>query len=834
MADEKKRIYELSDEALTLASDDYIAVDSSTNGTRKYKLIRIEGQIGDLSTLDTTAKGSLVAAVNELKGDIGDLSELETTAKTDLVSAINEAASTGGGSGGSPKGVTLASQMTDTDENYLYLGDETGYDYGYIYVYLSGAWTKTTLYGVGQTGADGQNGEDGFSPIVTVTEVANVGVTISVTDEEGTTTATVENGTATDAQVNAWLENHPEATTTVQDGSITQKKLAFDAVEGDMSPNLIDTSSVTSARFSDANGSIQSFTSGSYYNYWRMTDYIDVSDHIGEYISITNHNGYCFYNSSKVKINGSGESLGMSYPQNSSTSPILIPADVSYVRLVYWYRDDAITSPMANFGNTLLKYSVYGTVLLKPKVVFNDNIGEKIKLANIESDKIAEKTVSNNLIPLDNIMVNYDFNNSTGEPTSVAAGYYSALTDYIPVKGSTTYLGLFKNRVAFYDESKNYLSYASTGTFKTPSLCRYVRLLVTSSGGINEHQFYLVEGGTLPFAVYPYGSYFPYKSIEMFGLFKSALDRLKPLYDPRIKTAIGIYGDSNTAGLSSGASGTYYQNCWANLLCSRIEELFDRDITIYPFGEYGSWYGTAYSGTLIVPNNTNAFASLDFYGSSLTINFGTTQTGTASIVIDDNEPVSVVTSSSNQYTVSNLAETKHTVLITATSGYAQISSIVIHKYATATNLGSVGSGTSYLPTSNTTYDIYITVLGTNDRGRTIDFVVNNHYVFAKTQMNRGAEVIMITPTPAADGYETGATSGIKMAEIESAISEVNGTCNLEHISFYQYLLEYCTYTGTTLSSLFNDTLHMKETTHAIIYKFMCDKLGLGQPIASYL
>ena len=70
MADEKKRIYELSDEALTLASDDYIAVDSSANGTRKYKPIRIEGQIGDLSTLDTTAKGSLVAAVNELKGDI--------------------------------------------------------------------------------------------------------------------------------------------------------------------------------------------------------------------------------------------------------------------------------------------------------------------------------------------------------------------------------------------------------------------------------------------------------------------------------------------------------------------------------------------------------------------------------------------------------------------------------------------------------------------------------------------------------------------------------------------------------------------------------------------
>lgn len=48
---------------------------------------------------------------------------------------------------GQPIVVTLASAMTNTDAIYLYLGSEQGYDYGYIYVYLNGAWTKTNVYG---------------------------------------------------------------------------------------------------------------------------------------------------------------------------------------------------------------------------------------------------------------------------------------------------------------------------------------------------------------------------------------------------------------------------------------------------------------------------------------------------------------------------------------------------------------------------------------------------------------------------------------------------------------------------------------------------------------
>ena len=51
----------------------------------------LDGDVGDTSTLTTTATTDVVAAVNELDGEIGDVSTLTTTA-TDVAAAINEVA----------------------------------------------------------------------------------------------------------------------------------------------------------------------------------------------------------------------------------------------------------------------------------------------------------------------------------------------------------------------------------------------------------------------------------------------------------------------------------------------------------------------------------------------------------------------------------------------------------------------------------------------------------------------------------------------------------------------------------------------------------------------
>ena len=66
---------------------------------------------------------------------------------------------------------------------------------------LNGTTTASITNGTdGQNGANGQNGADGFSPIATVTQTST-GATISITDAQGTTTADIANGTGSNAPI---------------------------------------------------------------------------------------------------------------------------------------------------------------------------------------------------------------------------------------------------------------------------------------------------------------------------------------------------------------------------------------------------------------------------------------------------------------------------------------------------------------------------------------------------------------------------------------------------------------------------------------------------------
>ena len=71
----------------------------------------------------------------------------------------------------------------------------------------------------------------GITPVIT-TESVTGGTQVNITVGDNTTSFVVQNGEATDTQVETyiseWLDDHPEATTTVQDGSITVAKLATD------------------------------------------------------------------------------------------------------------------------------------------------------------------------------------------------------------------------------------------------------------------------------------------------------------------------------------------------------------------------------------------------------------------------------------------------------------------------------------------------------------------------------------------------------------------------------------------------------------------------------
>lgn len=156
----------------------------------------------------------------QIQAKIGDLSNLTTEDKTNLVAAINEAAMSGGGSGGGKDGTGIAS--------ITYKGEDE--DGGNVYTVLL---TDGTSYEItapkGSTGAKGDKGDTG-SP-------GSDGTTPYIGDNGNwfigsTDTGKPSRGGASDAQVSTavstWLIEHPEATTTVQDGTITDAKLSDD------------------------------------------------------------------------------------------------------------------------------------------------------------------------------------------------------------------------------------------------------------------------------------------------------------------------------------------------------------------------------------------------------------------------------------------------------------------------------------------------------------------------------------------------------------------------------------------------------------------------------
>ena len=136
-----------------------------------------------------------------IRRQLGDLSKLTTQAKENLVAAINEAAKTGSGS--------AALRVSE----------------GYIQFRNGDEWenliAKSEL-----EGTKGEPGEDGETP--TIGENGNwyIGP-----EDTGKPSRGAPGAAASDAQVSSavstWLTDHPEATTTVQDGSVSVEKLGY-------------------------------------------------------------------------------------------------------------------------------------------------------------------------------------------------------------------------------------------------------------------------------------------------------------------------------------------------------------------------------------------------------------------------------------------------------------------------------------------------------------------------------------------------------------------------------------------------------------------------------
>lgn len=99
--------------------------------------------------------------------------------------------SIGGGNG--YKVVTQASQMTDTDMIYVYMGSESGYTNGYWYYHNGSTWTRGAQFYLGRDGIDG------VSPTANATAITG-GCRVTVTDANGTTSVDLHDATNVDLE----------------------------------------------------------------------------------------------------------------------------------------------------------------------------------------------------------------------------------------------------------------------------------------------------------------------------------------------------------------------------------------------------------------------------------------------------------------------------------------------------------------------------------------------------------------------------------------------------------------------------------------------------------
>lgn len=174
--------------------------------------------------------------------------------------------------------------------------------------------------------------------------------------------------TLVEGAVEDWLDDHPEATTTVQDGAISRAKLDADLkAKTDAVPDLksatnhineltISTKYYKNKYVADGiktgyiykSGTVNTELNARYTEY-----YIDVSNDVGKYLTLSYESGnlrclsanilsYVFYDENKVVLSSISA-------DSQNVSKVLIPSDAYYVRLTLYRSVPDLTNVMLSF-----------------------------------------------------------------------------------------------------------------------------------------------------------------------------------------------------------------------------------------------------------------------------------------------------------------------------------------------------------------------------------------------------------------------------------------------------------------------------------------------------
>jgi lysophospholipase L1-like esterase len=132
-------------------------------------------------------------------------------------------------------------------------------------------------------------------------------------------------------------------------------------------------------------------------------------------------------------------------------------------------------------------------------------------------------------------------------------------------------------------------------------------------------------------------------------------------------------------------------------------------------------------------------------------------------------------------------------------------------------------------------DIIICMIGTNNRNNEYrDGVLNSQeglyndlIAIADYVKGLGKEIIFMSSVPASIANETD-DKLFHMEDVDTIIMSAAAHYNMEYISLYKKMLNYCEMKDVTIDSFLDDGLHPNDEGYLVMFNFVCDALGIGR------
>jgi lysophospholipase L1-like esterase len=452
--------------------------------------------------------------------------------------------------------------------------------------------------------------------------------------------------------------------------------------------------------------------------------------------------------------------------------------------------------------------------------------------------------------------------------------YRQAKMVYIP-KG----IQVTKDQDSFYSTNHAFFKISNTETARFYAINRLTNEVVSMMWRDVQllSKKFIVFGYSFRGSVYMYGRGFITEAyINKKGWTKDASKMImESVKNPFVRTNTKLIGDSITSGtggtgfsetgtlMFTDVDGTIHNEnlttatCWANMM-RQLTATYSGNTYIEPL-HVGFYWST--TPTLVVNTSTSQSAfsyrmsnvgdsiAFVFYGDHFDINFGTTAiSGMVDVIVDgvvkqtfdlysDTSLLNVIKS------VTGLTKDYHSVVLQIATNRNALSTgnrfyfngITVSKEIAFKNWGIAGINSNFVYRNlskfiETTDDLYIVQLGTNDRKESTNWQIISMYQrnIVEALLNNGSDVIMMTANSGEIWNETSSSRYFQTNKVADENMKICNEYNLPYISNYNAFLYYQLMPNAVYTDLMDpDGTHPNDKGHKLMFRNICEKTGLN-------